>query len=155
MSKFVDVILVQDVKGLGQFGEEIKVKLGYYNYLVRQDIALIANAKNRNHFSAIKKKLQKKIEVERQDAETLKSTVEGLSIDIAMKAQENGKLYGSVNAGSIVDAVNDQHKVQLSRRQISLPGAIKQVGEYNIDIQLPHSVVAQIKLNIQALADQD
>lgn len=156
MSKQVHVILVKDVKGLGKFGDEIKVKLGYANnFLVRQNMALLANSQNRNHFQAVKKKIEKKIEDERKDAMALKDQLDGKELTISMKAQENGKLYGSVNAGSIVDEFSKAHDISILKRQLSLPGAIKHIGEYTVDVNLPHSVDASFKLIIQALAEQD
>ena len=156
MSKQVDVILIQNVKGLGSVGDERTVKLGYFNnFLSPQGFALYANSQNRNYYNAIKRKLEKKIAEEHKSSEGLKSEIDGKSITIAIKAQENGKLYGSVNPALIVATMAEQNQITIEKRQLSLPGAIKEIGEYTIEVNLPQGIIASFELHVNALADTD
>src|SRR5512145_2129469 len=98
----MNVILTENVKGLGNMGEVVKVKLGYArNFLLPNKLAVEANSRNLNELEHHRRQLTRKAEKLSQEAQALKGRIESLECVIAHRAGEEGKLFGSVTAMEI------------------------------------------------------
>jgi large subunit ribosomal protein L9 len=149
MSKEIEIVLVQDVKGLGKFGQTRKVKLGYArNYLLPYQFAILSTPANLHRFKSIEKRELKRVAEERVIAEALASQLNGKKIVIGATAQENGALYGSVSAADIAHELKNAHGIEIDRHSVSISENFKELGEFEISIDLPQGIVAQIGLTI-------
>ncbi len=144
----MDIILTENVKGLGTIGEVVKVKPGYgRNYLVPQSLAVEANDRNLNEMEHHKRQLTHKAEKLSKEAADVKARVEAVICSFELKASEEGKLFGSVTTMEIADSLASQG-VEIDRRKILLDQPIKELGEHEIDIKLNAGVNATIKVNV-------
>ena len=144
----MDVILTENVKGLGSIGEVVKVKPGYgRNYLVPQGLAVEANARNLKELEHHKRQLSRKAEKLSQEAADVKARIEALTCSFVHKASEEGKLFGSVTSMEIAEALAAQG-VEIDRRKILLDQPIKTLGEHEVDIKLNAGVNATIKVSV-------
>ncbi len=147
----MEVILLERVANLGNLGDRVTVRNGYgRNYLVPQKKAVPSNEKNIAEFEA------RRAELEKAAAEVLataKSRAEAIaevaSITIKANAGDEGKLFGSIGVTDIVAAAADAG-ITIERREVSLPEAIRNVGEYEITILLHSDVTQTIQLNVEA-----
>ncbi|MEN8688441.1 MAG: 50S ribosomal protein L9 [Desulfuromonadales bacterium] len=142
----MDVILTENVKGLGSIGEVVKVKPGYgRNYLVPQGLAVVASDRNLSELEHHKRQLSRKAEKLSQEAADVKARIEAVSCHFVHKASEEGKLFGSVTSMEIADALAAQG-IEVDRRKILLEQPIKTLGEHDIDIRLNAGVNATVKI---------
>ncbi|EAX47329.1 ribosomal protein L9 [Thermosinus carboxydivorans Nor1] len=145
------VILVQEVKKLGKKGDIIEVSEGYArNYLLPHKLAVAATDANVNAF-----KQQKEAEARRQqrqldEARLLASQLAKLSVKVAVKTGEGGKLFGSVTGKDIADALAAQHGLEIDKRKIELKEAIKALGTYPVTIRVHPEVSCQIQVQVTA-----
>ncbi|SDF42923.1 50S ribosomal protein L9 [Sporolituus thermophilus] len=145
------VILVQEVKKLGKKGDIIEVSEGYArNYLLPQKLAIPATEANINAA-----KQQKETEARRQqrqldEARLLASQLAKLSVKVAVKTGEGGKLFGSVTGKDIADALSAQHGLEIDKRKIELKEAIKALGTYPVTIKVHPEVSCQIQVQVIA-----
>ena len=115
------VIFLQDVKGSGKKGEVKTVADGYArNMLLPKGYAVEATAKNMNLLEGQKASAQHKIDLEIAAAKEAAAKVKGKKVKISAKAGSNGKLFGSVTAGNVADALNDQFGVKVDKKKITL-----------------------------------
>lgn len=144
------VIFIQDVKGQGKKGEEKNIADGYArNFLLPRGLAVEANKANLNNLKGQKESQAFKKEQEIKAAEEIKSKLEGVTAEITAKAGENGKLFGSVTAKDIADALKSQHGIEIDKRKIVLNGDIKTTGEITVDVKLYPQIVGKIKVSIK------
>ena len=138
----------KDFISLGYEGDICKVKDGYArNYLIPRNIAVIKNAGNLKTLAQMQKSLEKKRAKRKMEAEILKGKIVDISVVIPVKVADNGKLYGSVSQQSIVDALKEK-EIDISKRDVHMDKHIKELGEYEVEIKLYHSVNANIKINV-------
>ena len=144
----MEVILKKDFISLGYEGDICKVKDGFArNYLIPRNIAVVKNAANLKTLEQMQKSLEKKRQKRIQEAEKKKKKIVDITIDIPVKVAENGKLYGSVSQQSIVDALKEK-EIEISKRDVHMDKHIKELGNYEVEIKLYHSVNAKIKVNV-------
>ena len=144
----MEVILKKDFITLSYEGDICKVKDGYArNYLIPRNIAVIKNAGNLKTLAQMQKSLEKKRAKRKMDAEILKGKIVDISVMIPVKVAENGKLYGSVSPQNIVDALKEK-EIDINKKDVHMDKHIKELGEYEIEIKLYHSVNANIKINV-------
>ena len=144
----MEVILKKDFITLGYEGDICKVKDGYArNYLIPRNIAVIKNAGNLKTLAQMQKSLEKKRAKRKMEAEILKGKIVDISVMIPVKVAENGKLYGSVSPQNIVDALKEK-EIDINKKDVHMDKHIKDLGEYEIEIKLYHSVNAHIKINV-------
>ncbi|MEJ2471409.1 MAG: 50S ribosomal protein L9 [Desulfuromonadales bacterium] len=144
----MDVILTENVKGLGTIGEVVKVKPGYgRNYLVPQGLAVEASDRNLKELEHHKRQLSRKAQKLSQEAADIKARIEAVSCTFVHKASEEGKLFGSVTPMEIADALAEKG-IEIDRRKILLDQPIKTLGEHDIEIKLNAGVNATIKVNV-------
>ncbi|NLG58065.1 MAG: 50S ribosomal protein L9 [Clostridiales bacterium] len=146
------VILLQDVPGSGKKGEIVNVSDGYArNYLFPRKWATQATA------SAVKE-VERRNEKERaeeaarvQEAEELARQINGKTIQIKAKSGEKGRLYGSVTAQEVADALSAQHQVTVDKRKIDLAEPIRSLGKVQASISLYAGVKAAMTISVLPL----
>jgi len=144
----MDVILTENVKGLGSIGEVVKVKDGYgRNYLVPQGLAVVASDRNLNELNHHKRQLSRKAEKLSQEAADVKARIEAVECSFVHKASEDGKLFGSVTSMEIAQGLAEKG-IEIDRRKILLDQPIKSLGEHQVEVKLNAGVNATIKVNV-------
>jgi large subunit ribosomal protein L9 len=145
----MQVILMEKLANLGNLGDVVKVKDGYArNYLIPQGKAKRATEENLKTFEARRAELEKAQSAALAQSQERGAKLNGLVLKITQKAGVDGKLFGSVTNHDIVDALKAQgHEVE--RSHIRMPtGALKQVGEYPLQIALHTDVVVTITVSV-------
>jgi large subunit ribosomal protein L9 len=142
------VILLDDVAKLGRRGEVRDVSDGYArNFLIPKKLALSASTGNLTNLEHIKQQQDAKAGRIRDDAETLRTKIETLSLEERRQASEEGKLFGSVTSQDIAEFLA-RHGVKVERRRISLDEPIKTLGETSVPIRIHPEVTAQLKVTV-------
>jgi large subunit ribosomal protein L9 len=149
----MNVILLEKVHNLGNLGDQVNVKSGYgRNYLIPQGKAIPANEENISKLEARRAELEKAASEKLAAAETRKASLEGMEITIAHQAGDEGKLFGSVGTAEIANAITEAG-TEVAKSEVRLPeGPLRQIGDYDIDLELHSDVVATIKVNVVAEA---
>lgn len=143
------VIFIKDVKGSGKKGELKNVADGYArNMLIPKGFAVEATPENLNKLEGQKASQQHKIEVEKQNALDIKAKIDGKKIIIKAKAGNNQKLFGSVTAGNIADALSEQFSVKVDKKKISLKTDIKNFGIFDVSVKLYSGITADISVEV-------
>lgn len=145
----MQVILLQRIVNLGKLGDTVDVKAGYgRNYLIPQGKALPATAANIEKFEARRAELEAQEAAEIAAAKERAAALTDVNVIMRAKTGEGGKLFGSIGTRDIADALT-KSGLEVDRAEIKLPeGAFRQIGEYQVDIQLHHDVTANILLSI-------
>lgn len=147
----MNVILLENVRNLGELGEQVSVKAGYgRNFLIPQGKAIPANEENVAQLEARRAELEKAAAEKLAAAEARKAALDNLEITISHQAGDEGKLFGSVGTIEIANAITETG-TEVLKSEVRLPeGALRQVGDYEIDLQLHSDVVATVKLSVVA-----
>ena len=145
------VILNVDVNHLGEEGDVKNVANGYArNYLLPRNLAVPYNDATVMIFEARKAEIEARNEQKRKDSASLKEKLEALTLELAMPAAANGKLFGAVTSHVVAEALAKQG-FQIERKRIEIAGStIKQVGSYHFNVKLYESQVAEVKLNVKS-----
>ena len=146
----MQVILLQTIKNLGDLGAVVDVRSGYgRNFLIPQGKALPATKGNLAEVE------QRRAELEKQAAEQLAAAQERgeklneASVTVTSKAGDEGKLFGSVGTRDIAEAITAATGVEVEKSEVKLPhGALRNTGEYEIDVVLHADVTVTIKLAV-------
>ena len=148
----MEIILMQDVAHLGYKDDIVTVKNGYANnYLIPQGMAVMATAGAKNMLAETLKQRAFKAEKIKPEAEAVAAKLNGLTVRIAAKAGASGKIFGSVNAIQIADALKEQHQIEVDRKKIMIVGdTIKETGTHTANINLHREVKAEITLDVYA-----
>jgi large subunit ribosomal protein L9 len=149
----MNVILLENVHNLGSLGDQVSVKSGYgRNFLIPQGKAIPANEENIAKLEARRAELEKVAAEKLAAAEARKSGLEGMEITIAHQAGDEGKLFGSVGTVEIAKAITEAG-TEVTKAEVRLPeGPLREVGDYDIDLELHSDVVATIKVKVIAEA---
>jgi large subunit ribosomal protein L9 len=139
-------ILLEDVESLGQRGEPIDVSPGYLrNYLIPRKLAAPATPgaleQAQQRQAAAEKAERLRAEREEQAASLLSKTV----LTIHQRADDGGKLFGSVGAKEIVDAIREARDLRIDRRTVRLEHPIREIGTHMVEIELADGTVASVK----------
>jgi large subunit ribosomal protein L9 len=146
----VEVILLEKIRNLGVLGDKVKVKPGYArNFLIPQGKAVSASKANIAKFE------QRRAELEKMAAERNKKALERQQainalpvITIAVKAGDEGKLFGSIGTRDIAEAVQ-KAGVDIEKREVRLPeGALRTTGDFEITVELESDITATVKLKV-------
>ena len=126
-----------DVKGQGKKDQIVDVSDGYArNFLLPQKKAVIADAKSTGELKSKEEAKQFKIEEDRKAARALAEKIKGIKIDIQMGHGADGRLYGSVTAKDIAEALAKKIGMDVDKRKITLKDNIKAYGNYSVDIKI-------------------
>jgi large subunit ribosomal protein L9 len=143
----MDIILLAKIDNLGNLGDKVNVRAGYArNYLIPQGKAKYATPKNLAEFESHRTELEKAAADALTKAQGRAASLEGLEITITAKAGSEGKLFGSIGAGDIAEAITAAGE-ETGKREVRLPtGPLRKTGEYEVAIHLHTEVNATVKL---------
>ena len=148
----MEVILKQDIPSLGYKNDLIKVKAGYArNYLIPKGLAILATETNKKVLAEVIKQKSFKEEKIKKEAEELAKALEGLDLKIGAKSGTSGKIFGSVNAVQIANAIKENHNMEIDRKLIVVDGdSIKELGTHTAKIKLHKEVEVDLKFEVVA-----
>ncbi|MDA8088992.1 MAG: 50S ribosomal protein L9 [Nitrospiraceae bacterium] len=143
------VILKDDVKNLGRMGDTVMVKTGYArNFLFPKNLAAEASEKNVKQLEALKKQLAMKAIKIREDALAVAERLNAMVLNFKVKAGEEGKLFGSVTAMDLEEAIKAQG-VNIDRKKFVLDEPLKRLGTYTVQVKLFQDVNALVTVNVE------
>ena len=145
----MQIILLQRIVNLGKLGETVDVKPGYgRNFLIPLGKALPATAANIEKFEARRAELEAEEAKEVAVAQERADALTDVNVIMRAKSGDEGKLFGSIGTRDIAEALTNSG-LEVDRAEVKLPeGTLRQIGEYNVDIQLHHDVTATILVTI-------
>jgi large subunit ribosomal protein L9 len=144
----VEVILLQHVENLGRRGETVKVRPGFArNFLLPRGMVALATTGAKRRVDQESRKFVQKDERVRNEATAIAERMAGIELSMAVKADEEGKMFGSVTAHDVHDALTAQG-FQLERKQIVLEHLIKSLGEHSVHVKLHPDVRGTVKVNV-------
>ena len=147
----MEVILLEDVRNLGEMGEIVDVANGYgRNYLIPQGMAEPATAARKNQIEHQVAVIDARKQKERAAAQEIVGDIDGVSISVPSRVAESDRLYGSVTARDIADVL-EQQSIQVEHKQIQLDEPVRELGIYKVPIKLASGVYAHIRLWIVAM----
>jgi large subunit ribosomal protein L9 len=146
----MEIILKKDVANLGYTNDIVTVKAGYArNYLIPQKFAISANEANKKVLAENLKQKAFKEEKIRNEASDRAKLLDGLTLKIGAKAASSGKIFGSVNAMQVADALKEQANIEIDRKKIVVDGEnIKEIGAYVATVNLHREVKGEIKFEV-------
>ncbi|MGF3066459.1 50S ribosomal protein L9 [Facklamia sp. P12945] len=148
------VILLEDVRKQGKKGQIINVSDGYANnYLIKNGLAKVADAKAMSEFKA-QKKAQAKLEAEAlQEAKDLKVQIEKEEtiVIISAKSGEDGRLFGTIPSKQIAQELKKQYDIEVDKRKIELENNLSSLGFHNVPVKLHTEVIATIRVKVEAV----
>ena len=149
----MEVILKQDVPNVGYANDKLNVKPGYArNYLIPKGLAILATEANKKILAENLKQKAHKAEKIKMSAEDLAKSLKDITVKIGAKAAESGRIFGSVNALQIAQALKDQFNFDVDRKKIHVDQEhIKELGNYKAKINLHKEI--QIEINFEVFAE--
>jgi large subunit ribosomal protein L9 len=144
----MEVILKQDVQGLGYKNDLVKVKPGYgRNYLIPNGIALVATESNKKMLSENIRQAAHKAAKLKQDAEALAQKIGELVIEIGTKAGESGRIFGAITGIQVSEALKAKG-FDVDRKRVIFKSQPKELGEYTVVLDLHKEVKHEIKVKV-------
>lgn len=145
------VILKQDIKNVGKKNQIIDAADGYArNFLFPKGLAVPADNSNMNELKLKQKAEANQKAKDLEDSKKLAEELKDKTLEIAVKAGNNGKLFGGVTSKEISTALNKQLNVDIDKRKI-LTDTLKQEGIYTVDLKLLEGVTAKVKVHVKAI----
>ncbi|MCM1262306.1 MAG: 50S ribosomal protein L9 [Butyrivibrio sp.] len=143
------IILTQDVKSLGKKGEVVNVSDGYArNFILPKNLGLEADAKNLNDLKLQKAGEERKAKQQLEAAQEMAKLLETKEVVLTMKSGKDGKAFGSISSKEIAAAAKQQCDLDLDKKKIQLPEAIKSLGVYEVGIRLHSKVTGKLKVKV-------
>ena len=142
------VLLLQDVKAHGKKGDIIEVSDGYAkNFLIKKKMAIQATNQVINETNQKKASELRKLEIEKQEAIKLAERLNGNTIIVEIACGDNGKMFGSVTAKEISDALL-KSGYNIDKKKINLKEPIKSLGTFSVEVKVYANVSSTIKINV-------
>ena len=146
------VILLQDEKKLGKKGDVVEVSEGYArNYVLPKKIGVEATSKNLNDLKQQKANADKVALEQLNDAKALAAVLAEKTVEVKMKAGEGGRAFGSVSSKEIAAECKAQHGIEIDKKKIVLPEALKNFGMYEVNVKLHPQVTAVLKVHVSEI----
>lgn len=143
------VLLLADVKGQGKKDQIVEVSDGYArNFLFPKKLAVVADAKVMSEAKSKEESKQFKLKEEKAAAKELADKLSKLTVKITASSGADGRLYGSVTTKDIADALNNQHKIEIDKRKLSLSENIKSYGTYEVEVKVYPEISAKLKVTV-------
>ena len=144
------VILLQDVKSVGKKGDIVEVSDGYAkNFIFKKKLGTPADSKNMNDLK-LQKANEEKIAAENlANAKEFAGVIEKKTVVVRLKAGEGGKTFGSVSSKEIAQEAKAQHDLDIDKKKIVLPEAIKSFGTFEVPVKLHPEVTATLKVRVE------
>jgi large subunit ribosomal protein L9 len=147
----LDVILIQNVVGLGAESDHVKVAAGYArNFLFPQKLAIPLTGANKRRLEALRQRRGEREAHELNTMTELAKTLSKVVLLITVKTGEDNKMFGSVTAGTIADELKHQFDVALDKHKIHLEKTIRNTGEHEVELRLHADVVGRLKVQVQS-----
>ncbi|MBU1702385.1 MAG: 50S ribosomal protein L9 [Candidatus Eisenbacteria bacterium] len=145
----MDIILIQDVEGLGKQGDKTQVAPGYArNFLFPMKLALEATSTGARQFAELDRQRIAQVNRARRDAQKLADRLKSISLQIAVQVGEDDKLFGSVTSADIAQALADEG-IEIDRRTIQLEEPLKVLGVYTVKVKLHPEVDSKVKVLVR------
>ena len=148
------LLLIKDVEDLGRSGDIVTVKPGFArNYLLPRGMAIVADKPSLRMQARLKAEREMQAALDKKEAETVASTIEGISLTKIVKVDHEGHMYGSVSTHDIVDLLLTNYNIVLEKSAVGLKHPIKTTGVHHVTIKLKEGVTASI--NVKVISDQE
>jgi large subunit ribosomal protein L9 len=143
------ILLLEDVENVGLKGDVSSVKPGYaYNFLIPQGLALTANRSALRRQAKLQEERRIKAEADRKEALELAAKLDGEVLEIEVKVDHEGHLYGSVSALDIADTLKVKTGIEIEKRMIQMKHPIKEIGVFDLAVRCKEGVMAQIHVKV-------
>ena len=150
----MQIILLENIKNLGNIGDVLNVTRGYArNYLIKNNKALYASEKNINEVNKTKAELNKKDLEVKKDAKKLFNLLNNKTFKVKKLVTENNELYGSVKPTEISKIIFEKENIEVKPSQMDLETGIKTVGMFKVNINLHAEIQANILIQVEKLED--
>jgi large subunit ribosomal protein L9 len=147
-----EVILIQNVVGLGGESDQVKVNPGYArNFLLPQGLAISLTQANKRRIESLRQRRAEREAHELQAMTELAKSVRNFPpLVVKVKTGEDGKMFGTVTTGSIADELKRQFDVALDKKKIHIEKPIRTLGDYEVDLRLHPDVHAALKIKVES-----
>jgi large subunit ribosomal protein L9 len=146
-----EVILTSNIIGLGAESDQVKVAAGYArNYLFPQRLAVPLTQANKRRIESLKQRRAEREAHEFNTMSELAKAVAKLVCLVQVKTGEDGKIFGSVTAGTIADQLKHQFDISLDKRKIHLEHPIRALGDHEVELRLHHEVTSKLKVKVES-----
>ena len=144
----MDVILKENIQGLGYKNDTVSVKPGYgRNYLIPQGLAIIANKANSSMIKENIRQAAHKAEKIKNDAQEIADKIGDIVLELGAKVGESGKIFGAITTLQISDALKEKG-FEVDRKQITFPQDVKEVGDYVAILDLHKEVKKEVNFKV-------
>jgi large subunit ribosomal protein L9 len=144
------ILLREDLDNVGGRGEIVKVKAGYArNYLLPRGLATLATKGNVKQIEQERAALLKKAAIEKATAEAQREQMESIALSFTRRAGDHGQLFGSVTSMDIAQALQEKG-YEIDRRKIVMKDAIKEVGDFTVNVKLHREVTLTVPVTVTA-----
>lgn len=146
-----EVILTHNIVGLGGESDQVKVASGYArNYLIPQGLAIPLTGTNKRRLEVLKQRRAEREAHELNTMTELSKAFSKLVCKIKVKTGDDGKIFGTVTSGMIVDQLKSEFDVTLEKRKIHLENPIRTLGEHEVELRLHADVIGKLKVLVES-----
>jgi large subunit ribosomal protein L9 len=143
------IILKQNVEKIGQVGDVVEVSDGFArNFLIPRGKAISFTTGNFKQIEYLKKREIEQREGELKEVKELAEKINNISLEIKVKAGEEGKLFGSVTSKDIVETLLKEHGIELDKKKLNLKESLKKLGVHIVPVNLYKDIAPEIKVNL-------
>ena len=143
------ILLLEDVENVGRKGDVASVKPGYaYNFLIPKGFALVANRAALRRQAKLQEERRIRADVDRKEAEELAAKLNGEQLEIEVKVDHEGHMYGSVSVLDIAERLKLKTGLEIEKKMIQLKHPLKDVGVFDLTIRCKEGVTAQIHVKV-------
>lgn len=143
------IILKRSIEKIGQVGDVVEVSDGFArNFLIPQGKAISFTVGNFKQIEHLKKQETEQREGELKEVKEFAEKINNISLEIKVKAGEEGKLFGSVTSKDIIETLLKEHGIELDKRKINLKESLKKLGVHTVPVNLHKDITPQIKVNL-------
>lgn len=145
----MEIVLLEDVKTLGKKGQVVKVNDGYArNFILPKKLGIEASSKNLNDLKLQRANDDRIAAEQLQAAKDLAASLAEKSVTLAIKAGEGGRAFGSVSSKEIAKAIADQLGMEIDKKKLILPEALKTFGTHEVPIKIHKEVIAKLAVKV-------
>jgi len=145
------VLLIKDVKNLGNKGEIKEVKEGYgQNFLIKNGLAKLATNEVIKKWEAEQKRAEELAKEEMAKLQEVAKTIENIKLTISKKVGANGSLFGAITKEEIAEELLKSKNIKLDKKSIEIEHPLKSTGVYEVSIKLGHGIHAKLTIDVAA-----
>jgi large subunit ribosomal protein L9 len=146
--KSVKVLLLEDILNLGNKGEIKKIKLGYAKFLISKNKVIVITKENKDKLEKLKLIAEEKAKETKEKLEKLKEKIENLIYNAKLKVGEHGEVFSSITKTDIKNFLKSQD-IFVDKSDINLEKPIRDLGEFNVEIDLGYNIKANLKILVE------